>query len=103
MGAPLTRTSHQGGKGGALQAAEKPFQAVIASEDFMILRLTIVHENGDPLTRPTTADENAVVGHPLPQGGEGRFSIFVYSGEPKDHDVFARNDRVFSKQMATNA
>jgi hypothetical protein len=24
-----------------------------------------------PLTRPATADENAVVGHPLPQGGEG--------------------------------
>jgi hypothetical protein len=56
------------------------------------------HENGDPLTRPTTAGENAVVGYPLPQGGEGRFSIFIYSGEPKDHDVFARNDRAFSKQ-----
>jgi len=28
-----------------LQAAERPFQAVIASEDFMILRPTTVHEN----------------------------------------------------------
>jgi hypothetical protein len=27
------------------QAAEKPFQAVIPSADFMILRLTTVHEN----------------------------------------------------------
>jgi hypothetical protein len=25
----------------------------------------------DPLTRPAPADEGAVAGHPLPQGGEG--------------------------------
>ena len=25
----------------------------------------------DPLTRPAAAGENAVAGHPLPQGGEG--------------------------------
>jgi hypothetical protein len=31
--------------GGAEQAAEKPSQDVIASADFMILRLTTVHEN----------------------------------------------------------
>ena len=62
------------------------------------------HENGDPLTRPTTADENAVAGHPLPQGGEGRFSIFIYSGEPKGHDVFARNDSLgaFFRSLCTH-
>jgi hypothetical protein len=49
------------------------------------------HENGDPLTRPTTADENAVADHPLPQGGEGRFSIFMHSGEPKHHEVFTQD------------
>jgi len=27
----------------------------------------------DPLTRPATADETAVAGHPLPQRGEGIF------------------------------
>jgi hypothetical protein len=47
---------------------------------------------GTPLTRPTTADENAVAGHPLPQGGEGSFYILIHSGESKDHEVFARND-----------
>jgi hypothetical protein len=51
------------------------------------------HENGDPLTRPTTADESAVAGHPLPQGGEGSFYIFIHSGGSKDHEVFAQDDR----------
>jgi hypothetical protein len=27
----------------------------------------------NPLTRPAAADESAVAGHPLPQGGEGWF------------------------------
>ena len=49
------------------------------------------HENGgpNPLTRPASADESAVAGYPLPQGGEG---IFMHGGEPKDHEVSARND-----------
>ena len=34
----------------------------------------------DPLTRPAPADENAVAGHPLPQGGEGWLIIFMVSG-----------------------
>jgi hypothetical protein len=43
----------------------------------------------DPLTRPTPADESAVAGHPLPQGGEG---IFMTNGEPKAHEVCAQDD-----------
>jgi hypothetical protein len=46
--------------------------------------------NPDPLTRPAPADESAVAGHPLPPGGEG---IFMIRGEPKDHEVFAQDDR----------
>jgi hypothetical protein len=42
----LTGISRWGHKGGALQAAEKCFQAVIPSGDFMIFGLTTLHENG---------------------------------------------------------
>ena len=89
MNSPLPRSDQPSAQGG--EGVKKSTSRVIPSEDSMILRLTTVH---DPLTRPTTADENAVVGHPLPQGGEGRFSIFIHRGEPKDHEVFARNDRL---------
>ena len=50
----------------------------------------------DPLTRLVPAGECAVASHPLPQGGEG---IFMTSGEPSDHEVFARNDS--PKQILT--
>jgi hypothetical protein len=36
-------------------------------------------EFGIPLTRPAPADENAVAGHPLPQGGEG---VYLILGDP---------------------
>ena len=33
--------------------------------------IVAVADTHDPLTRPAPADESAVAGHPLPQGGEG--------------------------------
>jgi hypothetical protein len=38
-----------------------------------------------------------------PKGGEGRFSIFIHSGEPKDHEVCARNgtlNEVFTRTQS---
>jgi hypothetical protein len=43
-----TREGGSRDSGGAEQAAEKSLQPVILSEDFMILRLTTVHENDSP-------------------------------------------------------
>ena len=37
---------------GALQSAERPPEAVILSEDIMILRLTTIYENGRPPLSP---------------------------------------------------
>jgi spermidine synthase len=48
---------------------------------------------GDPLTRPATADESAVAGHPFPQGGKGQFHVLLRRGEPQGYAVPAQHDR----------
>jgi hypothetical protein len=53
----------------------------------------------DPLTRPAPAGENAVAGHPLPQGGEG---FFMTSDEPQDHEALAQDDRLSTPQKGNN-
>ena len=40
----------------------------------------VIDRGRDPLTRPASADEDAVAGHPLPQGGEGGFSYRLLWG-----------------------
>jgi hypothetical protein len=43
----------------------------------------------DPLTRPAPAGESAGCGPPSPPRGRGLSFIFMTSGEPKDHGIFA--------------
>jgi hypothetical protein len=78
-----------------------------------VLSLAIVCNErpaANPLTRPAPADESAVAGTPLPQGGEGHCQglggtgdeeaagklacsvISVEPQEPRDHEVCAQDD-----------
>jgi hypothetical protein len=66
----------------------------------MTLRLTTMHENGKPPLSPlgeSVARDGVVISRRGP--GEG-VPIFMHGGEPKNHEVFARNDRVVSWFLA---
>jgi hypothetical protein len=60
----------------------------------MIRRLTTTHENGKPPLSPLgerVARDGVFISRRGP--GEGVPRIFMHGGEPKNHEVFAQNDK----------